>query len=257
MFCFMHIEFEYPVRVPFAWQTRLCIGRAADSDIVLNEPGVAERHLCLRADARGVWLQVERGAGHVYVNARRVRERALLRAGDCLGIGRCRLWLVDEAAREAAAEPDVRPPVAALRAVAGPFSGRVWSIGDGLSFGGEQAAQPLSLPDAQAAGRVEFAWRGHALWVRGDLPERYRLRVNGRRLDEARLQHGDHLGVGAHRWVLDAAGLDVAPPAPPAAAPAPAAAAVASARPRGELGWLIVTAAVLGLILALLFIVRI
>ncbi|NII10367.1 FHA domain-containing protein [Oleiagrimonas sp. C23AA] len=254
----MHIEFAHPSREPHVWREHLRIGSAADNDLVLREHGVAPHHLRVHDDARGLWLEVEPGAGRVYVNARPVRERALLRPGDCLGVGECRLWLVSERTEADLAEdaPEARPEAISLRAVAGPLSGRAWSVGEGFVLG-EGGAQPLSLPDARAQGRVELGWRDNALWVSAEVPERYGLRVNGQGVREARLRNGDHLGVGAHRWVIDAwtMGRPIAEPEPVAAAPLHL--PEDDAGPRGEVWWLIVTAAALGLIIALLVIIRI
>src|SRR5665213_2733978 len=119
----MRIEFPNAAREDFHWvQARLRIGSAPDNDLVLAASQAAPRHLCIEQDRRGWVLQVLPSTDRVYVNARPVRERALLRAGDVVSVGDCRLLLCDDE------EPTRRVPhkvpeggrtAAALRAVAG------------------------------------------------------------------------------------------------------------------------------------------
>ena len=106
----MRIEFPHAAREDFHWsQARLRIGSAPDNDLVLAVTQAAPRHLCIQHDRRGWVLQVLPGAGRIYVNARPVHERALLRAGDVVSVGDCRLLLcadVDPSQRQCAAVND-------------------------------------------------------------------------------------------------------------------------------------------------------
>ncbi|MEI7038040.1 FHA domain-containing protein [Fulvimonas yonginensis] len=255
----MRIEFPNSAREAFAWaHPTLRIGSAADNDLVVSAQQGAARHLRIVQDRRGWVLDVLPGAGRVYVNARPVRERALLRAGDILSLGDCRMLLcADEppAARAPLTRSDGSDCTTALRAVAGPLSGRVFPLRERLTFGGPRGDQPLELPQAGSATLTLF-WRDGELRVAaGPTPARYPLRLNGWAVEEAALRPGDQLGIAMHRFVVDAPGLSPSPSGTPPAS-APERLPEDEAGPRGEVWWLIATAAVLALCIALILLVR-
>lgn len=232
---------------------RLRVGSAPDNDLVLRAAEVAAHHLTLFQDRRGLVLAVEPGAGRVHVNARPVREKALLRFGDVLSVGSAKFLLQPDPGAEAErippaapAESGDRPGRAALRAVAGPLSGHLLGI-DGR----------LDLPLAELApAGVAVELRDGALWLetRGTV-----VQINGVAARQARLAPGDQLCVGAHRYVIEAPGLQAeASLARQRAAFVPHEAVFPedTAGPRGEVWWLIVTAALLGLGIALLLLFR-
>jgi hypothetical protein len=245
----MRIEFANTERPGVEWTRReLRIGSAPDNDLVLQGSGVAAHHVHLLHDARGLVLEVEKGAGRVYLNARQVRERALLRAGDSLGIGDFRLRL----SRHGSAHEAVPAGAASLRVVAGPLSGRALGIGDRLDLCNGDP-WPLRLgraPDTcvsllREGGRIHLRIR--------NLPDSVPLSVNGVATDDCRLQDGDQIAVGPHRFVLDAC-----PAADPISAPPPAEgleSQESGAGPRREVWWLIFTAALLALVISILFLI--
>jgi hypothetical protein len=255
----MRIAFPNSAREDFCWsQPVLRIGSAPDNDLVIASHQGASHHVRIQQDRRGWVLQVLPSCGRIYVNARPVRERALLRPGDILSMGDCRMLLcADE-------DPSRRAPMrvsglqrctVALRAVAGPLSGRVLAVVERLELG-HQGDLPLDLPQGGPA-RLILSWRDGQLWLDAQaVPERYPLRVNGLivKLPIA-LHPGDQLGIAMHRFVIDAPGLIATPPS---ARPAPAPERLPEdvAGPRGEVWWLIATAAVLALGIALLLLVR-
>ncbi len=254
----MRIEFLHCAREDFFWgQARMTVGSAADSDLVLDAQHVAARHLLIEQDRRGWVLKVQQGVGRVYVNARPVRERALLRHGDVIGLGEHGMLLHadEDPIRRAPRRVDAstRCPVA-LRAVAGPLSGRVFPLRERLRLG-PQTATPLELPQGEST-TIELFWRdGELRLAQTGASSRYPLRLNGTAVDEASLHPDDQLGLAAHRFVLDAPGMTPEPPLPsPAAAPEPL--PEDAAGPRGEVWWLIVTAAVLALGIALALLIR-
>ena len=81
------------------------------------------------------------------------------------------------------------------------------------------------------------------------------LRVNGATVQRVALQPGDQISLGPHRFVLAAPGMEAEPVV---AVPGPAVPALPEdvAGPRGEVWWLIVTAAVLALGIALVLWIR-
>ncbi len=254
----MRIEFLHSAREDFLWaRPQLRLGSAADNDLVLSAAQAAPRHLRIEQDRRGWVLVVLPSATRVYVNARPVRERALLRPGDMLSVGDCRMLLRDDVPpdqREVPPAPAQARCTAALRALAGALSGRVLSIGDGLELG-PYGRCPLELPQGERAG-LKLAWRdGRLLLAAAPVSAGYPLRVNGVPVEQAVLQPGDQISLGPHRLVLDAPGMQPEPAVARAAPPAPALPEQA-AGPRGEVWWLILTAAVLALGIALVLWIR-
>lgn len=245
----MRIEFVNRQRDALDWDgTPWRLGSGASCDLVLSDAGVAPHHLTLRADDRGMVLEVAPGAGHVYVNARPVRERALLRAGDSIGVAQCQLRLCRDLAAERP-EPATRATVASLRALAGPLSGRAWHIDDeGLTLG-EGGRIALQLPGAEQA-RLELHWNDGALRLRGTTDSACRVRVDGRPVEELALRGGEQVAIGPHRFVVDLAAEKTGGTEPAAQAPD----AGDEAGPRAEVWWLLATAAALALLIALLLV---
>jgi len=253
----MRIEFPKAAREDFHWtQAQLRIGSAPDNDLVLAASQAAPQHLRIQQDRRGWVLQVLPAADRIYVNARPVRERALLRAGDVVSVGDCRMLL--RADQDPALRPPLRVPeqgrcTVALRAVAGPLSGKVLSLQDSLELGA-QGRCPLELPQGDTASLRIFWQDGQLLLEATQSSERHPLRVNGVAIPKAALQPGDQIGLAMHRFVVEAPGMEAEPeivmPEPPEHLPEEA------AGPTGEVWWLIVTAAVLALGIALVLLIR-
>jgi hypothetical protein len=255
----MRIEFPHSNRTGFQWnQALLRIGSDSGNDLVLAASQAAPRHLAIRLDRRGWVLEVLPDATRVYVNARPVRERAILRPGDTLSVGDCRMLLcADETpgGRPSPDVPDHERCTVALRAVAGPLSGQVLPLADRLELG-PQGTVPLDLPQGELA-TLDIFWRDGQLRVAtSQAPEsRYPLRINGSVVQQAELLPGDQIGIGMHRFLIDAPGLE---PEPEIVLPEPPVEALPedAAGPRGEVWWLIVTAAVLALGIALLLLMH-
>lgn len=249
----MRIEFSHSAREDFLWtDAPLRMGSAVDNDLVLATTQAAPRHLCIEQDRRGWVLQVLPGAMRVYVNARPVRERALLRAGDMLSVGDCRMRLCADVApnaREVLPCPAGARGCVALRARAGSYSGRLLPVGDGLELG-PFGRWPLDLPQGASAS-FKLGWQGGRLLLdQLTASDAYPLRVNGVAVAHVTLQPGDQLSLGPHRFVLDAPGMRPEPVVPHAPAVDPVAQVHAPNGPRGEMWWLIVTAALLALAIA-------
>lgn len=254
----MRIEFPNAAREDFHWlQAQLRIGSAPGNDLVLAASQAAPRHLRIDQDRRGWVLQVLPSADRVYVNARPVRERALLRAGDMVSIGEIRMLLrdeVDPASRAARRVPDQARCTVALRSVAGPLSGRILPVGEGLQLG-PGGSGSLGLAQGEPVG-LSIGWDEGRLMLESSCPSaRHPLRVNGVVVQRVALQGGDQIGVAMHRFVLEAPGME-AEPESVESAPSPANLPEAAAGPPGEVWWLIVTAAVLALAIALVLLIR-
>ncbi|UPG84630.1 FHA domain-containing protein [Luteibacter aegosomatis] len=256
----MRIEFVSSARGDFHWSRPvLTIGRSDENDLVVPEGQVAPRHVRIHHDRRGLVLEVMPDAGRVYVNARPVREWALLRPGDSLALGECRMLIRDDTdvdARESVPPNEARC-TAALRPVAGPLSGRVVPIGDRLELGATHGALPLELPGNDAA-LLGLAWDDDELVLDASrVPARHAARVNGVTVVRAVLQPGDQIGIAHHRFVLDAPGWAAEPvlALPPSDVPLEAA-NDESGGARGDVWWLIVTAVLLAIGIAAVLFVR-
>jgi hypothetical protein len=252
----MRIEFPRSAREDFHWtQPQLRIGSAPDNDLVLAAGHAAEHHVRIQHDRRGWVLQVLSAAARIHVNARPVREQALLRAGDVVSVGGCRMLLRDD--EDPAQRPALQVPregrcTVALRAVGGPLSGRVLSLGDSLELG-SQSRVPLDLPQGEQASLRIFWQSGELILEAGQASASYPLRVNGVVAARLALQPGDQIGLASHRFVVDAPGMMPEAPMPELHLPV---APEVVAGPRGEVWWLIVTAAVLALGIAMVLLIR-
>jgi hypothetical protein len=253
----MRIEFPHSTRAAFHWsQALLRIGSDSDNDLILAAGQVAAHHLRISLDRRGWVLDVLPDANRIYVNARPVRERAMLRPGDMLSVGDCRMLLcADEAptSRTALSMPERERCTVALRAVAGPLSGQVLPLADRLELGSRRV--PLDLPQGETASLAIF-WRDDRLHMETAQPVdgRYPVRVNGIAVQQTVLLPGDQLGIGMHRFLIDAPGLEPEPEI--VLPPAPELLPEDVAGPRGEVWWLIATAAVIALGIALLLLLH-
>jgi hypothetical protein len=254
----MRIEFPNAAREDFHWtQPQLRIGSAPDNDLVLAASQAAPRHLRIQQDRRGCVLHVLPAADRIYVNARPVRECALLRPGDVVSVGDCRMLLradQDPALRAPLEVPEQGRCTVALRAVAGPLSGRVLPLHDSLELG-PQGRCPLELPQGDIAA-LRIAWQDGQLWLESTQPSaRHPLRVNGVDAQKLVLQPGDQIGLAMHRFVVDGPGME---PEPEIVMPEPLPEHLPeeAAGPSGEVWWLIVTAAVLALGIALVLLIR-
>lgn len=256
---FMRIEFPHSTRADFRWsQPVLRIGSDSGNDLVLGTGQAASHHLQISQDKRGWVLDVLPDANRIYVNARPVRERAILHPGDTLSVGDCRMLLCADEAPVGRTSPEM--PVqerctVALRAVAGPLSGQVLPLADRLELG-SQGRVPLDLPQGETATLTIF-WRDGQLRMESSQPAdgRYPARINGIVAQQTVLLPGDQIGIGMHRFLIDAPGLEpepeiVLPPEPVNPLPED------TAGPRGEVWWLIATAAVLALGIALLLLLH-
>ncbi|QWT22396.1 FHA domain-containing protein [Bacillus sp. NP157] len=255
----MRIEFVSSARGDFHWSRPvLTIGRADDNDLVVSEVQVAPRHVTIQRDRRGMVLDVAPGVGRVYVNARPVREKALLRPGDSLSLGDCRMLIRDDDDLEARdiVEPTDARCTAALRPVAGPLSGRLVAIGDRLELGATHGALPLELPGNDAA-LITLAWEeGELILDASRVPARHAVRVNGVRTVRASLQPGDQIGLATHRFILEAPGWSAEPAIPLPEAEPEAEADDDNPGSRGDVWWLILTAALLALGIAVVLFVQ-
>ncbi len=72
------------------------IGRSVGAQVRFDDSSVSRRHAVIATDETGVKILDDRSLNGVYVNQERV-QTAVLRDGDCIGIGRHVLWFLDNA----------------------------------------------------------------------------------------------------------------------------------------------------------------
>ena len=231
--------------------TMITIGHEAGCDLVLDDAGVCGRHLRLSHDRRGYVLDVLPGAPRVYVNARPVRERALLTAGDQITVGNTQLLLKSDQppppAPVAAVDPHGLPGAAILRVLTGAGSGQTLAVAPSLRLDGS------GLP--AAALRVELC-DGVPCLRSEELQGEQRPRVNGHAVNSARLHDGDQIVSGLQRFRVEAPTVAARDESAQSFLPHEAALPEDTAGPRREVWWLLLTAAVLALAIALVLAAR-
>ncbi len=251
----MRIAILAPEKIEFSSAAAtITLGSAASDDIVLAGEGVASEHARLGLDARGYVLEVRAGVAPIYVNARPVRERALLHAGDQISIGAAQVLLLGEHVREACPddlEPDadLPPGTLSLRGVGGARSGAALSVAPTLELGAD--GLPVGL-GAKAGSLRVFCVHGRPALLSHDLPAGAWPRINGHVATRAWLHDGDQIALGAQRYLVDAPADAARHDAAQAFIPPEATRPEDTAGPRREVWWLLLTAAVIALVLALL-----
>jgi hypothetical protein len=224
------------------------IGSAPDDAVVLNGSGVQPGHLAIIADARGLVLTVRPGCQRVYVNARAVREQALLRYGDTVTLGDNKFLVTSDAAppdTESASRHAGAMAEAVLRAASGAISGRALAVDGELQLG----AGSQHFGDLPYACRV--AWISGRLVFESDsnLP-----RINGWRRNRVALAPNDQIVLGEHRLLVEAPGLQYArhlSSLPPPTVKAPETSARESPPPATEIWWLIAAAVAIAALISL------
>ncbi|MCK9539557.1 FHA domain-containing protein [Dokdonella sp.] len=262
----MRLSFANGEHADVVVEDTIILGSAEGSALVLPAREVAARHVRLNVGARGIVLEVLEPGARTHVNARPVRERALLHLGDIVCLGRIAITLKADRDDSIEAPPPVTqagpaqaPAAVTLRGVAGSHFGRALAINPRLTVGrGRDCALRIDEPQvARQHAVVEAA--GQSIYLRGG-GEGRSLRVNGIPVADAVIYPGDQITIGRSQFLVEAPGWPrrgeagriaghaitdavralEAPPAAPVAA-----------RHRG-LWWLIGVAALIALISVLL-----
>src|SRR5690606_10705472 len=156
-----------------------------------------------------------RDAG-AHVNARHVREIAMLRVGDLVTLGSLQMLLShsDDVPLTQALPPPAPPSAdparraaasrVVVRGIAGAAHGRAIPLTDGLRIGSTPDAD-LKLDGAGVEphhATLELREEGVLLRSGGG-----QSRVNGVTVRDAVLHPGDQIVIGSHRFVLEAPGM--------------------------------------------------
>jgi pSer/pThr/pTyr-binding forkhead associated (FHA) protein len=199
----------------------LTLGSGTADAIPVSGDGVLAQHARLVYRNGGFWLELAPGAPPAYVNARPVRSRALLRAGDALCVEQLQMVLRESASIEGITRiPATTPtsveraeasPRVVLRGVAGPNFGRSFVVVDALLIG-RAASVGLRLDGSEVAERhAQIECHGDRVALRAISGSQ--LDVNGTLGGDRFLAPGDQIAIGQHRFVLEAPGLALASPA--------------------------------------------
>ncbi len=266
------------------------IGAASDNAVVLQRPGVAAHHVSLGVHERSMVLSVLDAQARTHVNARPVREKALLRLGDVVSLDTVQFILKpdrDDSIRtnvpsqksmppQAAPEPEnsatrlrLVPPKVVLRGVSGSYFGKIIPVRGRLVIGRGSECD-LILDEAEMSRRhavIENA--GDGIFLR-DLGSANGTFVNGVQVRDAVLHPDDQIAFDRNRFLLEAPGLptreevlassDEAPNITQTMQairmPEPPRRAPVDERNRNDIWWLIGAAALIGLGLAVLLFVK-
>lgn len=197
----------------------LTFGASDECDVHFADAGWMPHHATLSVDPqRGLWLRLQPNAGTVHVNARPIRERAMLRLGDVVSLGTVRFCVTldkdDVIVRDLPSSSSLPKDAAAhaaaarvvLRGVSGVFHGRTFSLGPGLLLGSAADADVRIEDAGLAPHHARFSLRHEQVILRAEADDN-KLRVNGELIGNAVLHPGDQIAIEPHRFVIEAPGL--------------------------------------------------
>lgn len=229
------------------------LGSADGNDVVLDGKDVSPWHARIVVDARGIVLQVLDPAAQTHVNARPVREKALLRRGDVLHLGHTSVAVKADddvlltALPASAARDSANGARVVLRGLSGANAGRAISVGARAVVGSDRDADIVVDDTRLAPHHAAVEIIGGGIWLRGG-GDRSRSHVNGVETRDARLFPGDQVAFARHHFIVEAPGFGQrieADPAGDEAAAAPAPAQAADGDPGSGVWWLIGVAALI------------
>ncbi len=202
------------------------IGSADGNGIVLKTGAVQPHHLSIVVDQRGMTLEVASPEAWTHVNARPVREKAILNLGDVVSVDSVNIVIKpdsDEVVTQHVPPPpggapmedaddsgDTRyravPPRAVLRGVSGPYFGKVVAIPGRLVIGrGSDCDLVLDEPEMSRRHAMIEVQSGE-LFLR-DLGSANGTFVNGVQVRDAVLYSGDQLAFDRNRFLIEAPGM--------------------------------------------------
>ncbi len=204
----------------------LVLGRSEDVDLCLADIGVSRRHARIISDEHGVTYEDLNSGNGSWFMGKRVRTQSLA-AGDVLVIEPFHLHFV-EAARPKRSAPALEPvmatdpgvPIAEIEVLNGrkPAPGTCFEIPiTGLKIGRSER-EDLTLADASASRHHADVIRQGGVHILRDPGAANGLFVNGQRIQEHTLSHGDVIKIGDTelRFVSKVASpLQAAPVLPP------------------------------------------
>src|SRR5690348_6326206 len=195
----------------------ISLGLAEGNTLVLNGRDIAPWHARINVDRRGIVLEVLDFAARTHVNARPVREKALLRLGDVLVLGVVATMLKpdrDDAivtalpteSDDTEDAPDGPPARVVPRCVSGSHFGRAIALNQRLVVG-RAADCDIVVDDAQIAPHHATVENIDETICLRDMGSGAGALVNGLRLTTAVLHTGDQLAFGRDHFLIEAPGM--------------------------------------------------
>ena len=204
------------------------VGSAQDNNVVVSKPGIAAHHISLAVAERSIVLSVGDAQARVHVNARPVREKALLRLGDTVSLDTIQLRLMpdrDESIRTKvpagsknppssasagdemnATRTRLAPPKVVLRGVSGSYFGKIVPVRGRLVIGRGSDCD-LVLDEAEMSRRhAVIENSGDGIYLR-DLGSANGTFVNGVQVRDAILHPDDQIAFDTNRFLLEAPSL--------------------------------------------------
>ena len=194
----------------------LSLGSAEGNTLVLPGRDVVAWHARVTLDARGIVLEVLDPRAQTHVNARPVREKALLRCGDVLCLGRVAMTL--KADRDELIDTSLPPPGpvpsanaaqvprVSLRGVAGSHFGKTVAVAQRLVIG-RGADCGLVIGEARIAPQHAVIENVDNLICMRELDGAGGACVNGIPVGNAILHPGDQLTFGSSQFIVEAPGF--------------------------------------------------
>ena len=269
------------------------VGAAPDNNVVVARPGIASHHVSLAVSERSIVLAVRDAQARVHVNARPVREKALLRLGDIVSLDTVQFVLKpdrDASIRTKVPAPGsgmptppppgsedemhatrarLAPPKVVLRGVSGSYFGRIVPVRGRLVIGrGSDCDLVLDEPEMSRRHAV-IENSGDGIYLR-DLGSANGTFVNGVQVRDAVLHPDDQIAFDQNRFLLEAPSLPTRMDGPALAVDpddstitqtmravprpsTPAAQAPGDERNKNDIWWLIGAAALIAIGIAVLF----
>jgi len=192
------------------------LGNADGNTVVLSSRDVAPWHARMTVDPRGAVLEVLDPNARTHVNARPVREKALLRCGDVLCLGPVTIALKADrddailtsvpAESSQAASPATQPARVILRGVSGSHFGKTVAVNQRVLIG-RDAACDLVIEEPRVAPRhASLEHAGDAIYLR-EIEGSGGLLVNGIAVRNAVVHPGDQLAFERNHFIVEAPGL--------------------------------------------------
>lgn len=208
----------------------LTIGAAPDNSVVLKADGIQPRHASIVVDPRGFTLFVHDSNASAHVNARPVREKAILRLGDVVSLGTINVVLKPEydatvsgnrpeGAASGEPAPQQSPARAVLRGVSGPYFGKVIPIQGRTTIGRGPGCDVVLDEPEMGPQHATIEIVGSQITLRDHASAKGSY-VNGVHVRDANVFTGDQLAFERNRFLIEAPGMPVrAPETKPVDAP--------------------------------------
>ncbi len=193
-------------RQPAMWlvDQRLTIGRDKANGLAIDDEGLSLHHAELRQEDGKLFVWDAGSVNGTFLNGEKVAQKAEVKAGDVLRFHLIEILITDPA--KGAAQPlpaaikrDIEKPVLPqwqLKAMTGAISGKMFLM-DGTTVLGRDPGCDIVITGTHVSRRhAEISIRSGQLWMK-DLGSSNGSFLNGKRIEESALAHGDEVKFDA------------------------------------------------------------